>query len=472
MDNFLIKRVAPKTSSFISLVALLFFLPLLLFGTYQTAVLISRATGAAAKITIDTKRTLEEIRTDFYHAFAQGGEESTDMLAPVVNEVRALKPKIIRLDHIYDHYDVVGRSGDSLTFNFSRLDQAVDTILSTGAKPLLALSFMPAVIAQGAVIINPPNNWNEWSLVVQKTIEHYSGKTEKNLSSIYYEVWNEPDLDQFGSWKVGGEKSYLQLYRYAAMGAKSAQNVNQFYLGGPSTTGLYKNWIMTLVTSGNRVDFLSWHSYLKDPKRFESDQRNVVSWLQPYPQYAVLPKLITEFGFTGAKDKRYGGSFAAAHAVAVIRQLISGGPTYLFTFQLKDGPGQEDGSGWGLLAHETNGKNPKSRYKIFSILDTMVGKRLQLTGEGTWVTGFASTNGQTIRVLLVSFDPNGNSTDKLPTPLTFTKLDQASYKYSVRYFNNAFPATVPTDLIPSDGIITQKVTMPAQSIALIELTKK
>ena len=67
-----------------------------------------------------------------------------------------------------------------------------------------------------------------------KTIEHYSGKGGKNLSGVYYyEVWNEPDLAQFGSWKMGG-KNYLTLYHYGRVRREqSGTGVNQFYLGGP-----------------------------------------------------------------------------------------------------------------------------------------------------------------------------------------------------------------------------------------------
>ncbi|MBI4065154.1 hypothetical protein HY409_02195 [Candidatus Gottesmanbacteria bacterium] len=470
MENYLAHRVSPKTSSFISLIALLFFLPLLLLGTYQTAVLISRASGKAAKITVNTKAPLEEIKTDFYHAFAQGGEESTDMLSPILSEVSALKPKLIRLDHIYDHYDVVNGSEDNLSFDFAGLDRAIDTILATGAKPLLSLSFMPSVIAKEGVIINPPRSWDRWAEVVKQTIERYSGKNGKNISGVYYEVWNEPDLDQFGSWKMGGEKSYLQLYRYAAIGAGRAQNVNLFYLGGPGTTGLYKNWILGLVTSGNRVDFLSWHSYLKDPLQFDRDQKNLITWLQPYPQYAVKQKLITEFGFTGAKDKRYGTAFGAAHTAAVIRQLISGGPTYLFSFQLKDGPGQEDGSGWGLVTHESNGKRIKPRYNIYSLLDNMAGTRLLLTGEGTWVTGFASIKGSSIQVLLVNFDPTGSHSET--TPVTFTNLDPGSYTYKQKYTPSSIPSVSLADVQIKNGTYLQNVLIPAQSIAFLQLTKK
>src|SRR3989344_6450253 len=98
MENYLIKRVSPRASSIVSLIALLLFLPFLLFGAYQTVILVSRATGRPANIIVDTQATLGPIPTNFYHAFSQGGEEATDMLSPVVDQVRNIRPKLIRLD--------------------------------------------------------------------------------------------------------------------------------------------------------------------------------------------------------------------------------------------------------------------------------------------------------------------------------------------------------------------------------------
>lgn len=464
MPNILIRRTSPKLASMVAFIALMVFLPLLLLAAYQTATIISRAVGTPANIAVDTKATLEGITTDWYHAFAQGGEESTNMLSPVASQVRSLSPKRIRLDHIYDLYNVVGRSGSNLTFDFSRLDQAIDTITSVGARPVLALSYMPQVIARDGNITNPPKDWNEWALVVQKTIEHVSG--EKGISGVYYEVWNEPDLPQFGKWGLSGDKNYLTLYRWAATGAATARGVSGFYLGGPATTGLYKSWVLALVGSGNRVDFLSWHSYQYDPRRFDDDQRNIISWLLPYPSFTLIPKLITEFGFTGDKSKLYGSTFAAAHTAAVIRQLISQKPTYLFSFQLKDGPGQTAGDGWGLLTHEANGQTAKPRYWVFNFIDAMAGTRLALTGEGTWVTGFASTKGNVMRVLLVNFDANGAHTENIP--VTFNNLDPGNYSWRERFLfgrNVSFAEAV------TGTSLSKQVYMPAQSIVILELTK-
>lgn len=467
MASFLTRRISEKTTSLVSLIALLIFLPFLLFVSFRTVQLISRATGTPARIVVDTTSTLEPVKTDFYHAFSQGGEESTDMLAPVADQLRALKPKLIRLDHIYDHYDVVGKSGDQLTFNFQKLDVAVGTIRALGAQPLLALSFMPAVIAKDGSIINPPVNWEDWALVVQRTIEHYSGKNGKNLSGVYYEVWNEPDLDQFGKWKYSGEKNYITLYQYAALGASRATSVNAFLLGGPATTGLYKSWILALVKSGLRVDFLSWHSYLPDPDRYATDQKNLISWLLPYPQYVLLPKLITEYGFTGAKDVRYGTMYAAAYTAAAIRQMISGGPAWTLSFQPIDGPNQQAGDGWGLITHEDNGKQLKPRYHVYSFIDAMAGTRLELQGEGTWVTGFATRRDGVVRVLLVNFDSGGSHSENVP--VTFTKLAAGSYTYRERFLLGRDITSTET---VGEALLAKQVFMPAQSIAILELTKK
>lgn len=466
MTSFLEKTAPSKFTTITSVIALIVFIPLLIAVIYKTTQLVSKASGTKATIVVDTQTTLEEINTDYFHAFAQGGEEPIDMIAPVLLETKALSPKVIRIDHIYDHYNVVSKNGGTLQFDFSKLDEVVSTILATGAKPFLSLSFMPSSIAKDGVIINPPNDWNEWAAVVKRTIEHYSGKGEKNISGMYYEVWNEPDLDQFGSWKLSGEKNYLTLYKYAATGAQQATNVQPFQFGGPATTGLYKNWILGVVNTGARVDFFSWHSYLANPKQFTTDQHNLSTWLLAYPAYTTKPTIITEFGFTGAKSAAYGTSFGTAHTAAVLRELISGGPTYLFSFELIDGPSQEDGKGWGLITHTTNGKKIKPRYYVYSFFDTMKGKRLQLSGEGSWVTGFASTKNNVIKVLLVNFDTNGTHTEQVP--VTFQELPNGTYTYKEMVLSGK---TTQTQETVTTGTLKKTVVMTPQSVVRIELQR-
>lgn len=467
----LTERTQPKTVSLISVLGLLVFLPLMLLAVQNIAILITRASGTKANIVVDTANPLETIDTGFFHAFSQGGEEAKDMVAPVVSDIRALRPRVIRLDHLYDNYGVTVTADGSVT-GWGNLDNAVSTILATGAKPILALSYMPSAIAQGGVIINPPNDWAAWEKVVQQTIQHFSG--DRRISGIYYEVWNEPDLPNFGSWKTSGEKNYITLYRHAAIGASRAQGVSQYFFGGPATANLYQSWILALVRSGARIDFLSWHTYQQDPKYYDRDQRNLTTWLLPYPSFTLTPTLITEFGFTGDKSTLYGTDYAAAHAAAVIRQLITGGPEYLISFQPIDGPNQQSGNGWGLITHTDNGLRKKPRYYVYNFLDAMAGNRLTVSGEGTWVTGFASTRDNVIRLMLVNFDRNGKNVENVP--VKFSGLNPGTYSLKTSYLfgANGYPpgptSTVNHSVTAFEGSLSVKVPLTAQKIVILELT--
>lgn len=229
--------------------------------------------------------------------------------------------------------------------------------------------------------------------------------------------------------------------------------------------------MIDLAQKGARVDFLSWHSYLADPDRYAQDQTNITKWLLTTPQYALLPKLITEFGFTGAKDIKYGTSYASAYTAAAIRQMITAPPAAAFAFQPKDGPGQEKGDGWGFITHETNDKKFKPRYYVFNFIDKMAGNRVDLKGEGSWVTGFASTKDNVLRIFLVNFDQRGTHSEAVP--LTINNLKPGTYNYKEIFLQGKENTFRQTTTEGKDKIIqiTKKILMPAQSVVIIELSK-
>jgi len=428
----------------------------------------SRAGGTPANIIIDASSSGERISTEWFHAFSQGGEESTDMIGPVVAPVSALSPSYIRIDHIYDGYATVTRNTQGLQYDWTRLDQALDSIVKTGATPVLALSYMPDVIAKDGSIIRQPNVWLEWTEVVKATIEHVSGT--KRITNVYYEVWNEPDLGQFGGWKYYGDLNYLTLYAFAARGASRANQVQPFKLGGPSTTAMYTAWIDALVKNGHRLDFLSWHVYDKRTTRIREDILKFQEKYRDNEHIRTLPILITEYGFTGSKDALYSSSYAAAYTAATIRQVWDLNPRpILFTFQLKDGPSQEDG--WGIIGHESKGAIKKPRYHAFSFLDQLKGERLTLTGEGSWVTALAYKDEATIRVVFINVDPDTpGAIHSENVPVTIEHLPPGQYTMRLRYFLGS-DTTKGIHII--DGNPRKiEVYIPANSLVLLEVSPK
>lgn len=391
---------------------------------------IGKAVGFPANLVVDYDGVLGVMPTPWRN-LAQGGEEPKAMLGDITAEVRALKPEYIRLDHIYDAFNVVTKEGGQLKYNWAGLDVAVDQILATGAKPMLALSYMPTAISRGD-IIDLPTDWNDWGRVVQATIEHYSGRNNRNLTRVIYEVWNEPDL--FGSYKTYGDKNYLTMYEVSARAAARAANVNSFEIGGAAVTALYQNWLERLIkfvdANNLRLDFMSWHRYSTDIERFEEDANTAREWAGRIPALVNLKFYITEWGHDSANEAGYDTKFSAIHTLAASRVMMAK-IQRAFVFEIKDGPGNEKFWGrWGILTHEKFGASEKKpRYQALLFLNTLGPFRISLAGEGSWVKGVASTDeGGDIKLMVVNYDPRSGHSESVP--ITFENLPSGNFRYT------------------------------------------
>ncbi|HUV42763.1 MAG TPA: hypothetical protein VMY36_02535 [Patescibacteria group bacterium] len=464
-------KVLAKKKELLSLIFIIFLLialPLLLNLINKVQIYLTEALGQEAKIIVDVSIDQGPV-VPIWQGLAQGGEEKNPF-DQIIKETTALNPKYIRIDHLYDYYDVVKKENGQLSFDWTKLDQVVDQIIQTGAKPYLSLSYMPAAIAQDNNIISPPVDWNDWSAVVQATIQHYSGRAEKNLKEVVYEVWNEPDL--FGDWRIGGEKDYRLLYKHAVIGANQTQNTNPFKIGGPSTTAPYRGWVtgfLDYIKDNNlRIDFYSWHRYSLSPADFLTDIDQVDTWLYENAGYS-LEKHITEWSSVSENSSYHDTNLDAAHLVAVIRQLIQR-VDWAFTFEIKDGPsptGEKYWGRWGLLTHESTGTiEKKPKYFALQLLNKMAGNRVFLEGEGTWVTGFATRDDQQIKIILVNFDKQGQHFEKVP--ITINQLENGTYSYQESYLLGTGKKSTETI---TDGSLKKEIPLSANNLVVIELTK-
>lgn len=450
----------------------------ILFYSFQY---FSRATSVKANIVVDINRTSGPF-PDRWKALAQGGEEKgVRMLENVSSKVSELYPKYIRLDHIYDFYNVVSRnSSGNLSFNFSKLDETVCDIYHTGAKPFFSLGYMPLTMSDDGSLIGKPKNWNEWSFLVQKTIEHYSNKntilpcgTLEDFwkTDIYYEVWNEPDLESFGKWKYEGEKNYNNLYYYSVKGAQQAQNVLPYKIGGPATTALYKNWIQKfldfIINNNLRVDFISWHHYSKNTNEYTEDVIKLNKWLgesSKYDSYENLPRIISEWGYDSEKNIIADTDVGAAHTVASLRNLIKAQLELSFLFEIKDGTSLS----WGILTYEGI---EKPRYKALKMLNSLEGKQLIVDGEGSNVSAIASISENKTVLILTNYDELGQNYEAVP--IKFKNLDGTNYKLTITYLNGR--SEIMLNLKPELGELKlngeKSIIMPANTVISLVLVK-
>ncbi|MEK7163711.1 MAG: glycosyl hydrolase [Patescibacteria group bacterium] len=431
--------------SYLAMVVLALALPMLLKGITQIQRNWAGAEGRLAAIDVQTDQVIGPLPRP-WQALAQGGDELTTFMDKTQPQVKALGIKYIRVDHIYDGFDVVSLNNNQLVFNWSKLDILVDKIRASGATPFLSLSYMPPVISKSD-IVDAPKDWNQWSQVIQKTIEHYSG--DKNIPNMYYEVWNEPDL--FGKWTMGGAKNYQTLYLYASRGATSAKTSQNFKFGGPATTGLYKNWIDNffpfILQNKLRLDFFSWHRYDLDLDKYSEDVASVSRWIESHPYFANVEKIVSEFGADsekgGANDTRLG----AIHLIAASRELL---------YKIKYGFSFSVTGSWGVLG--------KPREQALRFLNLLGDDRLGVTGEGSWVKAIAAKSKKGFQVLVVNYDPKNVHSEIVP--VTFTDLSDRNFiMHQTILGSNPVRYAIAT----SEGNLQYQLPMSPNSAILLEL---
>lgn len=419
------------------------------------------ALGQDANITIAVDRPLGPM-TYPWRNLAQGGEDKNWRIQPIASQVRAINPEYIRLDHIYDFYDIVGKENGRLTFNFSKLDIILDDIKAVGATPYISLSYTPPILAPNGDITAPPN-MNEWQIVIQKTIEHISGT--RNTPNVYYEVWNEPDL--FGGYKTYGSRNYLTLYQYAAQGAKRAVVRQPYKFGGPAITALYKNWVDNVVKLAVEndlpLDFFSWHRYSRDIDVFRQDIALIRQWLAPYPTKTSIELHISEWGHDSKNDPGYDNNFGAIHTIAVSTELI-GSIDRAFVFEVQDGKDPGGNIRWGRWGVIDSAGVAKPRYSALRFLDRLRGERLQLLGRGTWVKGAATRDGNDYLAILANYDPAGRNVET--TPVTWTGVQPGNFELEQQYFGGQ---TIRRQLATTSSELRIDVPMGVNSAVFLRL---
>ncbi|OGD09256.1 hypothetical protein A2397_02890 [Candidatus Amesbacteria bacterium RIFOXYB1_FULL_44_23] len=435
-------------TSFLGVVLMALLLPGILRLTNSLVRYVVGAEGRLSAIAVESDRVLGPMPKP-WTALAQGGDNLKAFLQGHESKVQVLGPKYLRIDHIYDLFNVVSRNDSGLVFNWTELDKLVEEIVAVGARPFFSLSYMPVAISSGD-ILSEPKDWQEWSLVVQKTIEHYSG--ELGLSDVYYEVWNEPDL--FGNWKIGGKKDYRVLYYYAALGAARANGVKAYKLGGPATTGLYKNWLdgmfRYVMQNKLRMDFFSYHRYDLDLLKYAEDVKSIDLWVNSYPYLSHVEKIVSEMGPSSEMGGNNDNILGAAYTVATARELMG---------KIKYGFGFSVSGNWGVIG--------KPRYESLQFLSRLGENRLSVTGEGSWVKAIGAKNGSKYQVLLVNYDPKQTHSEVVP--VSFLGLNDKLFNLTVEMVGG-IKRTV--EVATTEAILQTSVPMSPNSVAIVELEAK
>ena len=369
-----------------------------------------------------------EIKTDVignlnrsWEYYGQGGEESTPMLQPAYSQIQALQPRQIRIDHVFD---------------FPNLDLRLLEIKRLGAIPFISLSYFPPSISDG--LTKAPTSWQNWSNLVYQTAE--TVKNHFGSDTIYYEVWNEPDL--FGTFSAN---DYFKLYQATVDGLKLCRDC-KFKVGGPAITTMKADWMnlfLNQVAENNtRLDFVSWHSYQKKPTK-TVDERERLVLLTGFQRLASQPELIiSEWGIVPEISYLNDGLESANHTITMV-SLMNDLVSKMFAFELKDGQdpqGKQFWGRWGLLTHQNSSVQPKPRYYAFNLLNKLGSYRTATQNPQNNIYSLTTIDYPS-DITLVTTNPD-NLCQSLN--ITINELANGSYKLLVYSLDNLHDPNVAT----------------------------
>ena len=302
-----------------------------------------------------------------------------------------------------------GKDGQPV-YNFSYVDQIYDGLLKNHVRPFIELSFMPNKLSSdpGAVHafwykqnVAPPKDWSKWEQLVEQFTRHLVERYGlAEVSTWYFEVWNEPNID---FW-VGNpkESTYYDLYDHAAAAVKRVNP--QLRVGGPATAqaAWADRFLAHCKTKNIPVDFVSAHVYGNDKaedvfgtheviprdrmvcRAVEKVHKQIAA--SPYPN---MPLIWSEFNADYSNqpqvtDSAYMGPWLAD----TIRQCD--GLTQMMSYWTFSDVFEEQGvvkrpfyGGFGLLAEDGI---PKPAFNAFALLHELGDTRLEAASDSVLVT--------------------------------------------------------------------------------------
>jgi xylan 1,4-beta-xylosidase len=317
-------------------------------------------------------------------------------------------------------------------YDWTITDRIFDTFVERKMKPLVEIGFMPEALSTkpepyrhhwdpsqpyGSIYTGwaqPPRDYQKWSELVYQWVKHCVAKYgEKEVSSWYWEVWNEPDAPY---WQ-GSAEEYQRLYDYSADAVKRA--LPAIRIGGPTSTGpggekareFLRKFLEHVVRGtnyatgkkGSPLDYITFHAkgrpkivngHVQMGSEFQlRDAEKGFEIVASFPELKKVPIIIGESDPEGCaacsvqynpqNNYRNGTLYAAytAATLARIRELavkhgvnLAGAVTWAFEFE-----DQPYFAGFRDLA--TNGVD-KPVLNVFRMFGLMEGERVRAESSG------------------------------------------------------------------------------------------
>lgn len=221
---------------------------------------------------------------------------------------------------------------DPASYDFACTDESILVTLDAGTQTFFRLGqkIEHEIRKHGTL---PPKDFKKWAVICEHIIRHYNyGWADGfHLNIEYWEIWNEPDLDEDDSTNKrtwGGTKAeFFDLYEIAAKHLKST--FPELKIGGPALAWR-EDWAEDFLQEMSKrnvpIDFFSWHIYSTQLQYF-SERAKKVRRLLDSNGYQNAESILNEWNYVKGWTDEFvytiemiHGIKGAAFTMAVIAQ--------------------------------------------------------------------------------------------------------------------------------------------------------
>ena len=382
------------------------------------AILASTITARAAELVVAPDREGRTVDMTKY-GLGQGGFTDQPMLASHVDDLRQLKPQVIRL-FVQEYYDLMPAKG---RYNWQKLDRELESIVATGARPMLCLCMKPpALFPTVDEKLVHPTSYKDWDEFIEQFVRHVN--TERKFGVEYWEIGNEVDIGERGGCPyLFKPDDYLKYYTHTVQAILRADPKAK--VGGPAL-GHYDDPIgdaLLAHAAGGKapLHFFSWHTYHNDPAVFQERIRDVKARIGKYPQLKGVETHVNEWNMSLDQIVPSPG-FQPAFTLTVTRLMEDEGLTGANYYQIRDGyvepatfarflssPSVAEVTRFfnvlpiRLGLYDRHGRM-RPTYFVFKMMAQLRGKQWKVSSTYAQLFGMAFESDTTLEILFWSFD--------------------------------------------------------------------
>jgi xylan 1,4-beta-xylosidase len=354
------------------------------------------------------------------HSLGHGGINPAPLPERVVDGVRRLKPRLIRLflQEFFQVYPDHGR------FDWTRLDPYMEAMARTGAQVVASICIKPpALFPKVDHAIWQPADVAEWQKVIAALVRRYS--VERPIVT-HWEIGNETDIGESGGtpYLIPDPDAYFAFYRMTI--PPILATFPEVKVGGPAACWVENQPLPGLVercrASGTPLHFVSWHLYSDDPARHASGVEKARQLLADFP--GELPEMmVTEwsksFDPVSVEELAFAPRRAAIVAASILA-MLEAGLDWSFYYHIWDqvcdpdsfAPFFSPAGVAGMLRHWNErphrfglfgvGEEVRPQYLVYWMLSRLGEERLAAQSDEPEVRILAARNERATAALLVN----------------------------------------------------------------------